>query len=225
MLTETLARPLRWLLDKTAAGVAATGVHPNFLTWMCLASNFWAGILFAAGRFAAAGAMMITAGFCDLMDGPVARKQGRVSEFGAFLDSILDRYADLVIFLGLLVYYARVNRFLYAVVVGIAMAGAVMISYAEARAESLTKTARVGFWERPERIVLIILAALANRMPLALWILAIGPNITVIHRILHTWQQTEGRSPGKQELPEQPASAVQPVAEVRVLTRTAGHGD
>src|SRR5713101_2054483 len=123
MLTETLARPFRWLVGKMAAGLAATGVHPNFLTWLCLALNLWAGVLFAAGRFAAAGTMMIAAGFCNLMDGPVARIQGRVSEFGAFLDSILDRYADLVIFLGLLVYYARVNRFLYAVVVGAAMAG------------------------------------------------------------------------------------------------------
>ena len=135
--------------------------------------------------------MMILAGLCDLLDGPVARRQSRVSLFGGFLDSILDRYADLILFLGLLVYYVHVNRFPYAFLAGAAMAGAVMVSYAKARAESLVPGPGVGFWERPERLVLMILGALTNRMPLALWILAIGPNITVIHNIVHTWQQTE----------------------------------
>jgi CDP-diacylglycerol--glycerol-3-phosphate 3-phosphatidyltransferase len=232
-MMETIGRPFRWLRDKTAAGLAATGVHPNFLTWLILFFNLWAGILFAAGRFAAAGGMMIAAGFFDIVDGPVARMQGRVSTFGGFLDSILDRYADLVLFLGLLIYYSRVNRFGYAVLVGVAMAGAVMVSYAQARAESLIESCRVGFWERPERIVLMILGALANRMPLALWLLAIGPNLTVLHRILYTWQRTEGRA-RRPEVPRQPSpepearSDPQPEAVSSapraVLTRTAGHG-
>jgi CDP-diacylglycerol--glycerol-3-phosphate 3-phosphatidyltransferase len=71
------------------------------------------------------------------------------------------------------------------------MAGAVMVSYAKARAESLIGRHDVGFWERPERIILMIIGALANRMPLVLWILAIGPNITVIHRIIYTWQRSK----------------------------------
>lgn len=221
MRTDTLSRPFRWLMEKTAAGVAATRVHPDLLTWFSVALNFWAGILFAAGRFAAAGGVMIAAGFFDVMDGPVARLQKRTSEFAAFRDSILDRYADLVIFLGLLVYYARVNRFLDAGVVGAAMAGAVMVSYAQARAESLIERCRVGFWERPERIVLIIIAALANRMPLALWILAIGANITVIHRIIYTRRRTE--SPARDAKPSAETESA-PAAEARVLTRTAGQG-
>ena len=77
---------------------------------------------------------------------------------------------------------------------GAAMAGSVMVSYAKARAESLVPAAEVGFWERPERLVLMILGALTNRMDVVLWILAIGPNITVIHRIVRTWQQTKGES-------------------------------
>ena len=135
---------------------------------------------------------MILAALCDLLDGPVARRQGRVSLFGGFLDSIFDRYADLILFLGLLVYFSSVNRFGYAILAGAAMAGAVMVSYAKARAESLTPTVEVGFWERPERLALMILGALVNRMDVVLWILAIGPNITVIHRIIHTWQSTKG---------------------------------
>lgn len=192
MLTRIIGRYLSWPIDRLAALLAPTGIPPNVITWSALVANLWAGVLFARGRFAAAGGMMILAGLCDLLDGPVARRQKRVSLFGGFLDSILDRYADLMLFLGLLVYYVHLNRFRYAVLAGAAMAGAVMVSYAKARAESLVPTAEVGFWERPERLVLMILGALANRMPVVLWILAIGPNITVIHRILYTWKQTKG---------------------------------
>ena len=195
MLTRTIGRFLIWPIDRLAAVVAPTGIPPNVITWMALLLNLWAGILFAAGRFAAAGGMMIAAGLCDLLDGAVARRQGRVSLFGAFLDSILDRYADLILFLGLLVYYSHVNRFGYAMLAGAAMAGSVMVSYAKARAESLVPTSEVGFWERPERLVLMILGALTNRMDVVLWILAIGPNITVIHRILHTWKETKDVDP------------------------------
>jgi len=191
MLTRTIGRYLVWPVDRLAALLAPTGIPPNVITWLALILNLWAGILFAAGRFAAAGGMMLLAGLCDLLDGPVARRQGRVSLFGAFLDSILDRYADLILFLGLLVYYSHVNRFGYAMLAGAAMAGSVMVSYAKARAESLVPTSEVGFWERPERLALMILGALTNRMDVVLWILAIGPNITVIHRILHTWQETK----------------------------------
>jgi CDP-diacylglycerol--glycerol-3-phosphate 3-phosphatidyltransferase len=190
MLTRTIGRYLSWPIDRIAAVLAPTGIPPNVITWSALVSNLWAAMLFAVGRFAAAGAMMTLAALFDLLDGPVARRQGRVSLFGGFLESILDRYADLAVFLGLLVYYVGVNRFRYAVLAGAAMAGAVMVSYAKARAVSLVPASEIGFWERPERLVLIILGALTNRMEIALWILAIGPNITVVHRILHTWKQT-----------------------------------
>src|SRR6202161_3040399 len=191
MLTHTIGRFFTWPVDRLAAILAPTGIPPNVITWCALGGNLWAGMLFAAGRFAAAGGVMLLAGLCDLLDGPIARRQNPVSLFGGFLDSILDRYADLILFLGLLVYYAQVNRFRYAVLAGAAMAGSVMVSYAKARAESLVPTSEIGFWERPERLVLMILGALTNRIDVALWLLAIGPNITVIHRIIRTWQQTK----------------------------------
>src|ERR1700678_905729 len=244
MLTRTIGRLLVWPIERLAVLVAATGIPPNVITWSALILNLWAGILFAAGRFAAAGGMMILAGLCDLLDGPVAGRQGRVSMFGGFLDSIFDRYADLILFLGLVVYYSHVNRFGYAMLAGAAMAGSVMVSYAKARAESLVPTSEVGFWERPERLVLMILGALTNRMDVVLWILAIGPNITVIHRIIRTWQQTkvESRPPASPQRDGQnprenisslskPASAslrssVGPQEQQRpnVLTRTARRG-
>src|SRR5215469_219762 len=180
MLTRAIGRYLAWPIDRLASLLAKTGVPPNVITWSALVLNLWACVFFAAGRFAAAGGLMAFAGLCDLLDGPVARKQNRVSKFGGFLESILDRYSDLMIFVGLLVYFVRVNRFPYAILAGTAMAGAVMVSYAKARAESLGPTSDVGFWERPERMVLMIIGAVANQMELVLWILAIGPNITVV---------------------------------------------
>jgi CDP-diacylglycerol--glycerol-3-phosphate 3-phosphatidyltransferase len=191
MLKQKISRYVSWPIERFAALLARTGIPPNVITWSALAANLCAGILFAEGRFPAAGGMVIVAGLCDLLDGPVARLQNRVSLFGGFLDSILDRYADFLLFLGLLVYYVELNRFRYAVLAGAAMAGAVMVSYAKARAASLVPESEIGLWERPERLALIILAALINRMGPALWILAIGPNITVIHRIVHTWKQAE----------------------------------
>ncbi len=227
MLTRTIGRNLSWPVDRIAALLARTGIPPNVITWFALIANLWAGVLFAKGRFGAAGGMMILAGLCDLLDGPVARRQNRVSLFGGFLDSILDRYADLILFLGLLVYYAQVNRFLYAVLAGASMAGAVMVSYAKARAESLVQTSEIGFWERPERLVLMIVGALANRMDVALWLLAIGPNIAVIHRIVHTWKQTASSSVNALPTPNPTtpqASSTHGSPEPHVLTHSAGRG-
>jgi len=222
MLTRAIGRYLSWPVEGLAALLAPTGIPPNVITWCALVANLWAGTFFAVGRFKAAGGLMVFAGLCDLLDGPVARRQNRVSLFGGFLDSILDRYADLILFLGLLVYYAHVNRFRYAVLAGAAMAGSVMVSYAKARAESLVPTAEIGFWERPERLVLMILGALTNRIDIALWFLAIGPNVTVIHRILHTWKQTRTLRPAQQ--PASNSSASKPRETSRILTHSAGRG-
>jgi len=191
MITQRIGRAGHWLLYKLVDAIAATGVHPNVLTFTGLVINIWAAVLFAAGRFPAAGVVMLLASVFDMTDGRVARAQGRVTTFGGFFDSVIDRYSDLVLYLGLLVYYARVNRFFYAVLVGVAMAGSVMVSYARARAESLIPSCKAGFWERPERIVLLILGALGNRIAPALWLLAIGPNISVIQRIVHTWNEIQ----------------------------------
>jgi CDP-diacylglycerol---glycerol-3-phosphate 3-phosphatidyltransferase len=224
MLTRAIGRYLLLPVDGLAAVLAPTGIPPNVITWCALIANLWAGVLFARGRFAAAGGCMIFAGLCDLLDGPVARRQNRVSLFGGFLDSILDRYADLILFLGLLVYYAQVNRFRYAVLAGAAMAGSVMVSYAKARAQSLVPTSEIGFWERPERLVLMILGALTNRIDIALWLLAIGPNITVIHRILHTWKQTRSAqlAPAPTAVPN--SNTQQPREASAILTHSAGRG-
>ncbi|MFQ5927813.1 MAG: CDP-alcohol phosphatidyltransferase family protein [Terriglobia bacterium] len=200
MITRQIGRASRWLLLKIADALAATGIHPNLLTLLGFVVNIWAAMLFAAAsatdpaaqkrQFLAAGIIIFFAGIFDFADGLVARRQGRVTPFGAFFDSIIDRYSDLVLYMGLLVYYARGNRFFYVVLVAVAMAGSFMVSYARARAESLIPECRVGFMERPERVVLLIIGSLFNRMAPVLWVIAVLTTLTVIHRIAHTWQQT-----------------------------------
>src|SRR5437763_15713131 len=126
-----------------------------------------------------------------MVDGRVARATNQVVTFGAFFDSVIDRYSDIALFFGLLVYYARNNHFFYLVLVGLVMTTSVMVSYTRARAESLIPSCKVGFLERPERIVLVIIGALFNRMAPVLWVIAVLSTITVIHRTVHTWRQTQ----------------------------------
>jgi CDP-diacylglycerol--glycerol-3-phosphate 3-phosphatidyltransferase len=125
------------------------------------------------------------------VDGRVARATDRVTRFGGFFDSVLDRYSDLGLFIGLLVYYASINRFGYIVLTAVVMTGSVMISYVRARAENSIPKCKVGFLERPERVVLIIIGGLFNRIAAVLWVIAVLSNLTVIHRMIYTWRETQ----------------------------------
>jgi CDP-diacylglycerol--glycerol-3-phosphate 3-phosphatidyltransferase len=169
-----------------------TRVHPNVLTSIGLLINAVAAFMFARGEFLYAGLIVLCGAVFDLVDGPVARSSNRVTRFGGFLDSVLDRYTDLILLMGLLVYYASINRFFYIILTAIAMTGSVMVSYARARAENCIPKCKVGFLERPERIVLIIIGALTNHMAPVLWVIAVLSNISVIHRIVYTYQETRG---------------------------------
>ncbi|MCH6553376.1 MAG: CDP-alcohol phosphatidyltransferase family protein [Candidatus Acidiferrales bacterium] len=190
MYTRLIGKGSRWLLTKIVRGLAATGLHPNFLTLLGLVVTIWAAVLFAKGEFRWAAGVVFLAGFLDMADGPVARKQGRVSTFGAFFDSVVDRYSDMILYMGLLVYYAMIGRFFYVVLAAVAMAGSFMVSYARARAESLIPACKVGFMERPERLVLLIIGGAFNRMAPVLWLIAVLSTVTVIHRTIYTLQET-----------------------------------
>jgi CDP-diacylglycerol---glycerol-3-phosphate 3-phosphatidyltransferase len=186
------------LLDAIVNWLALARINPNALTMIGLLVNTVAAFLFGYATadnqrrmFFYAGLVIIGSGFFDLVDGRVARASNQVTRFGGFFDSVVDRYSDVSLFFGLLVYYARGSRFFYVVLTALVMTGALMVSYARARAESLIGSCRVGFLERPERLVLLIIGALFNRMAPALWVIAVLGNITVIHRILYTWRQTQ----------------------------------
>jgi CDP-diacylglycerol--glycerol-3-phosphate 3-phosphatidyltransferase len=191
-----------WLLRHVVRALAATGLTPNMFTFLGLAVNSWAAALFAMGRFRQAAAVLFLAAFLDMADGQVARLVGRVTAFGAFLDSTLDRYADLALYMGLVVHYTLIGRSFYMALAAVAMASSFMVSYSRARAESLIPSCKVGFMERPERLVLLIMGGVFNRMAQVLWVVAMISTITVIHRVVYTWQELRaGRS-----LPEAGAS-------------------
>src|SRR6202140_1192469 len=170
-------------------GLALSKIPPNVLTFLGLVINIAAAVLLAAGRFRAAALVVIGAGVFDMVDGRVARETNRVTRFGGFFDSVLDRYSDLALLMGLLVYYASINRYGYVVLTAIVMTGSVMVSYTRARAENTIPKCKVGFLERPERVVLLIIGALFDRMAPVLWVLAVLSNVTVVHRMIYTWHE------------------------------------
>lgn len=196
--TNAFGRACRVLLHAIVRGLALTRISPNVLTFIGLLINIGAAVLFgfASGdsqqrMFFYAGLVIIAAGIFDMVDGRVARATNQVTQFGGFFDSVIDRYSDVALFFGLLVYYARADRFFYVVLVGVVMISSVMVSYTRARAESLIGRCKVGFMERPERIVLVIIGALTNHMAPVLWVIAVLSNITVVHRIMYTYRQTK----------------------------------
>ncbi len=195
--TSGFGRACGVLLDAIVRLLALSHINPNALTVMGLVVNTYAAFLFGYANglnqrrmFFYAGLVIIGSGFFDLVDGRVARASNQVTRFGGFFDSVVDRYSDASLFFGLLVFYARGNRFFYLLLAALAMISAIMVSYARARAESLIGLCRVGFMERPERLVLLIIGALFNVMAPALWVIGVLSTITVIHRIVYTWQRT-----------------------------------
>ena len=201
--TSAFGKGSGWLLTKIVNGLALSRISPNTLTFIGLLINIVAALFFGYARgananrmFVYAGLVIIGAGIFDMVDGRVARLTNQVSVFGAFFDSVMDRYSDVALFFGLLVFYARGNRFFYVGLVAFVMTASLMVSYTRARAEALIGSCKVGFMERPERVVLVILGALCNRwgvMAPALWVLALFSTLTVVHRIRYTYLETQRR--------------------------------
>ena len=202
MFGASIGRGAQRIIDAIVRWLAKGHISPNILTVIGVALNVGCGLLFGLGWFFAAGITLIVANLFDMLDGQVARLSGRVTRFGGFLDSSLDRLSDMVCFVGLMVFYARdipAHSTLNVFLAGAALMGSVMVSYASARAESLIPKCDVGFLRRPERVVLFIIGALStypgsdnyftNRMPAVLWVLAVGSYWTFAHRMYHTWRE------------------------------------
>ena len=191
------------ILNGLVRFLARFNPDPNLLSVVGLSINVFAALLYGYGRFFQAGLVMILANLFDILDGRVARLTGRVTKFGAFLDSSLDRLSDMVVYLGIIIFYSRDTQYhstLYAALTGAALIGSVMVSYTSARAESLIPKCDVGFLRRPERVVLLILGSLTvwpgsrspwlNKMPATIWLMTALSYWTFGHRLYHTWRLT-----------------------------------
>ena len=182
--------PMRAII---AASVALR-IHPNTLTLIGVLINVAAAVALGRGRFVLAGVIMIVANIFDFIDGKVAQQTNTVSRFGAFWDSTLDRFSDIALFLGLIYLYSTLRRTDYVMVAALAMMFSIMTSYARARAESLIEKCKVGFMERPERIVLFMIGAFTNRMGAVLWVILILAIFTVADRIYYTYLVLNART-------------------------------
>jgi CDP-diacylglycerol--glycerol-3-phosphate 3-phosphatidyltransferase len=175
--------PLRAIIRASVA----LGIHPNVLTLIGVLVNVAAACALGSDRFLLAGLIMIAANIFDFIDGKVAHITNTVSRFGAFWDSTLDRFSDIALFLGLIYLYADLRRTDYVMVASLAMMFSIMTSYTRARAESLIEKCKVGFMERPERIVLFMIGAFTDRMGAVLWVILILSVLTVANRIHYTY--------------------------------------
>src|SRR5438067_7411692 len=165
----------------------ALRIHPNTLTLIGVLINVAAAFALGYQHFILAGVIMIIANIFDFIDGKVAHELQLQSQFGAFWDSTLDRFSDLALLTGLIFLYSKVGRSDYVMIASLALIFSIMTSYARARAESLVKRCKVGFMERPERIVLLMIGALTNRMAGVLWVVLVLSILTVANRIYYTY--------------------------------------
>jgi CDP-diacylglycerol--glycerol-3-phosphate 3-phosphatidyltransferase len=177
--------PLRLIIDTCVA----LRIHPNVLTFVGVLINFAAAGALALGKFVTAGCIMVVANIFDFIDGKVAVELGEVSAFGGFWDSVIDRFSDLALFIGLIYLYSQLGRTDYVMVTAIAMMFAIMTSYTRARAESVIEKCKVGFMERPERIVLFMIGAFTNRMAAVMWVILVLSVFTVADRIILTYRE------------------------------------
>jgi CDP-diacylglycerol--glycerol-3-phosphate 3-phosphatidyltransferase len=164
-------------------------IHPNYLTFIGVLINVAAAWALALGEFVSAGVIMVVANIFDFIDGKVAVELKAVSAFGGFWDSVIDRFSDIALFIGLIYLYSHLGRNGYVMVTALAMMFAIMTSYTRARAESLIPKCKVGFMERPERIVLFMIGAFTNRMAAVMWVILVLSIFTVADRIIYTYRE------------------------------------
>jgi CDP-diacylglycerol---glycerol-3-phosphate 3-phosphatidyltransferase len=183
--------PLRAII----AVCVALRIHPNILTFVGLLINVAAAWALGQAHFITAGFIMIVANIFDFIDGKVARELHAETKFGGFWDSVIDRFSDIALFFGLIYLYSTRGRTDYVMITAIAMMFAIMTSYTRARAESLIAKCKVGFMERPERIVLFMIGAFTNRMAAVMWVIGVLSVFTVADRIIYTYRELRDPRP------------------------------
>jgi phosphatidylglycerophosphate synthase len=183
----------RRFAESPARLIARTGISPNVLTLTGLLLNLVVAAVIASGHPVAGGILVILANAFDMLDGALARVTGKVSRFGAFLDSTIDRYEEALIFLGIGVWLHIRGEGVLLLPCYLAIIGSLMVSYTRARAEGLGVRGEVGWLPRPERIIVLAVGLLFSSYLLApvLWALAVLTNLTAVQRILHAKRELD----------------------------------
>lgn len=190
MISDLVRKWAKGVVMPLARLIGRTGIPPNTLTVMGFALNGVAAYVLAVGHERVGGLLVLLAGAFDAIDGALARTTGSVSPFGAFLDSTLDRFSEAALCFGLLVLYVQRGAWKEVLLIYATIVGSLMVSYARARAEGLGIECKVGLFTRFERVVVLALGLIFRQPLIALWILAIGSNLTALQRMYHVWRVT-----------------------------------
>src|SRR6266545_4431028 len=178
--------PLHRLFDPVARLLLRSGARPNHMTVLGLGVSIAAAFVLSVGRLRWGAVLLAVAGLCDFFDGAVARLSGSDSDYGAFLDSVVDRYSDLAVLFGILVFYERARDIQASIATMATLAGTFMVSYTKARAQSIGVRCEVGLMERPERLITLIAGAALHLLTPAMILLAVLTNVTAVQRIIYT---------------------------------------
>lgn len=188
MLQKLERRWLPVLMKPIARFISRTGISPNALTIIGFFLTVGVAYVLSLGYLQIGGILVLLATAFDALDGTLARMSGRTSRFGAFLDSTLDRFAEAVIYLGLLIYVTQQDASLEAILIYITIVGSLMVSYTRSRAEEMGISLTQGLLTRLERILLLVLGLILNQLTVALWLLAIFTNVTALQRMWLVWR-------------------------------------
>jgi CDP-diacylglycerol---glycerol-3-phosphate 3-phosphatidyltransferase len=190
-VTDVFRSVFKGVFEPIAAFLTRMGIYPNTITIFGLAGHILAAYLVATGRLTVAGILLIVIAPFDFLDGMMARMRGESSRFGAFVDSVTDRYSEIVIMGGLLIYFIQLENWLAVGLVYLAASGSILVSYVRARAESLNFDTKVGILTRLERYLVLIPGLIFNIPVIALWIIAILANFTALQRIYYVRLQRD----------------------------------
>jgi len=186
---------VRRVMERIAGGAVALGLTPNIVTVLGLVPAVMCGFAFAAGRMRLAGGLLLVSGVMDMLDGAIARVAEGETRFGALLDSTIDRYAEIAVYMGLVILYRDSVWPLTGVM--LALCGSLMVSYVKARAEGLGLTCNLGMLQRPERLVILMVGAFigAGYLVWAVYIIAVLANVTAFERLAKMRKQAGRQRP------------------------------
>jgi len=199
MISEKLGHRLDSVASRIAKFIFGKNVHPHLLTILGFLINVGAAVCLGMGYWFFAGCLILIGGFFDILDGAVARVSNKTSKFGGFLDSVIDRYSDIVLLIGLIWYYAVRGNPACVFIVCIVLMGCILVPYSRAKAEIFINHCNIGLMERAERTIFLALGSIFNVMNVVLWVLAILTHLTVFQRIHYAWKEMK-------KLEEQPVN-------------------